>query len=166
MEKSNRFAQFYGYAVCLIAVVTLLIASGNAINPIFDLSRPLESQESWRFGGERLPATFELYRLEYRERGYLAGSRSQPAAPPEVGVAVIEPDAQPARKPMTDEELRRSYETKRAEYISSASFAATRSLVGGLFLVLLAVTLFLWHWRWLARLARSDRDAVAATREV
>ncbi len=37
MERSNRIAQAYGYAVCFIAVITLLFSTKGIIDAAFDL---------------------------------------------------------------------------------------------------------------------------------
>ena len=41
MAGSNRIAQAYGYAVCFIAVVTILISTSAIVKSLFDLSDPL-----------------------------------------------------------------------------------------------------------------------------
>ncbi len=44
MASSNRIAQAYGYAVCLIAVVTILVSTANIVKSLFDLSDPLRAE--------------------------------------------------------------------------------------------------------------------------
>ena len=56
MEKQHRVAQIYGYTVCLVAVITLIICVANIIPAIMDLSDPLHSgsaayQRMWRTNG-------------------------------------------------------------------------------------------------------------------
>jgi hypothetical protein len=51
----------------------------------------------------------------------------------------------------SDADLRKLYDAERGEAIDSATFRATRSLVGNVLMILLAAVLFGIHWRWLRR---------------
>src|SRR3954464_4300724 len=65
MDRINRFiAQVYGYAVCLITVIVMLISIKGTIDAAFDLSNPLRAEGGYgRFG----PLTsFELYKMQAR----------------------------------------------------------------------------------------------------
>ena len=45
---SNRAAQVYGYAVCFITVVTMLIAIKQVVDAAFDLSNPIRAEtDGW-----------------------------------------------------------------------------------------------------------------------
>ena len=130
MERPSRVAQLYGYTVCLIALVTLLITVPNLIDTFFRLSDPLRAQSQY---GEPALSSFDAYKATY--------DRSQ-----------IPRDAQasPAPRP-SDEELRRQYEALRADRIATNTFEGRRSLISQLLLLGLAVGLFYGHWRWLRR---------------
>ena len=132
MERSNKIAQAYGYAVCFIAVVTLLFSSKGIIDSSFDLSAPLRAD---RYMAGMNLTSFEAYkrdRLERRDRPTAVGPEA-PVAPP------------------TDAELREMYESARADQIDNVRFRAMRSLVSNILLVAIAAILFLTHWRWLRR---------------
>jgi hypothetical protein len=132
VERSNKIAQAYGYAVCFIAIVTLLIASKSIIDASFDVSAPLRADRY--LSGMNL-TSFEAYKRDRIER------RDRPAP---VGAA-------PAQTELTDEELRKMFEAERADHTEYVKFRAMRSLVSNIILVVIAFVLFLTHWRWLRR---------------
>ncbi len=136
MERSNKIAQAYGYAVCFIAIVTLLISSKSIIDASFDMSAPLRA--------DRYMSGLNLTSFEAYKRDRIA--RVDRPAP------VNDTSAQPA---LSDEELRKLFEAERADHTESVRFRAMRSLVSSVILVIIAFGLFITHWRWLRR----ERDA-------
>jgi hypothetical protein len=141
---NNRTSQVYGYAVCFITVIVMLIAIKQVVDAAFDLSDPIRA-EGGGFGRSGRPLTnFELYRIEARRQ-------------PEMRAGPIPPGAltRAAADTISDAELRRLYDAEREQSIGNARFRAIRSLVGNLLLIVLAGVLFNIHWRWLKR-----RDAL------
>ena len=67
MEKQNRVAQIYGYAVCLVTVVTFLISLSSLVDAVFSLSAPLRAGGRYgpveRFSGPLDLASFEGYKM-------------------------------------------------------------------------------------------------------
>ncbi len=131
MDRSNKIAQAYGYAVCFIAVVTLLFSSKGIIDAAFDLSAPLRAE---RYMSGLNLTSFEAYKRERIDR------RDRPTP---VGAVT------PAQ--LTDAELRVLFDDARANQIETVRFRAMRSLVSNVLLVLIAFGLFATHWRWLRR---------------
>jgi hypothetical protein len=151
MNGPHRFAQLYGYAVCLITVVTFLIAAHNFVEAAMDLSDPVHGGDRFGPWGEAVPASFELYRAEYRQRRTLeetAVLRTADGSTTGI-VSGAAPGQRAARDTLSDEALRRLYEAKRAELVAWRHFQALRSFVTNGLLLLLAVGLFVAHWRWL-----------------
>lgn len=132
MERSNKIAQAYGYAVCFIAIVTLLFSSKSIIDASFDLAAPLRAD---RYMSGMNLTSFESYKRERIER------RDRPA--PVAGG--------PAQQELTDAELRKLFEDERANHTEYVKFRAMRSLVSNILLVVIAFILFITHWRWLRR---------------
>ena len=147
MDRINsRISQIYGYAVCLITVIVMLIAIKQVVDAAFDLSDPIRA-DGGGYGRTGRPITnFELYKMEARQQGS-AGNRAQPAM---VKVS--------ADSVASDAELKRLYDAEREAAIGNARFRAIRSLVGSLLLIVLAGTLFWMHWRWLRA-----RDSIPLT---
>lgn len=125
-RRSTLIQQIYGYAVCLITIIVALIAVTQLINAAFDLSRPAQFG---RYGYEPGAATFEQYKVEH-------GTQPNPKSG-EAAVAV------------PDSTLRRAFEEDRAARIEYAHWQATKSLVTNSLLLIIAVALFMMHWRWL-----------------
>jgi hypothetical protein len=142
---NNRIAQMYGYAVCFITVIVMLIGIKQVVDAAIDLSDPIRAEGS-RMG--RTLTNFDVYKMEAKRE---AGARAQ-AGPAPSSVAPIKVGTDT----ISDAELRRLYDAERETATGNARFRATRSLVGNFLLILLAGILFAVHWRWLKR-----RDSVA-----
>jgi hypothetical protein len=137
MDRINsRIAQIYGYAVCLICVVVILISTKQVIDAAFDYSRPLDSGAAYgRFG----PLTsYEAYRIGTRQSAMMMRGPD--------GQRVTNPDSG-----LSDAELRKAFASERDQQLSAVSFRAVRSLVSGIVFLVLAGTMFLLHWRWIRR---------------
>jgi hypothetical protein len=137
MDRLNsRIAQVYGYAVCFITVIVMLIAIKQVVDAAFDLSDPIRA-EGGGYGRMGRPLTnFELYKMEARRQP----TRNDPTIP----TAKAPPDSA-----TSDADLKRMYDAEREAAIGNAHFRAIRSLVGNLLLIVLAGVLFGIHWRWL-----------------
>lgn len=132
MERPSRVAQLYGYTVCLIAVVVFLISTNSLLENVFALSNPLQARESG-YGFEPSVSSFESYRATYdREREIRSG-----------------PDAAAAKDSVPEAVLRARYEVLRADRIERVKFQAQRSLATSTLSLILAIALFIIHWRWL-----------------
>jgi hypothetical protein len=145
MDRVNsRIAQAYGYAVCLITVIVMLVAIKEVVDAAFNLSDPLRAEASGR------PImNFELYKSANRNTS-AAKAQNSPTSP----------SATQARADtLSDAQLRKLYDAEREEAIGSARFHAIRSLVGNLLLITLAAVLFTIHWRWLRRRDSSSAPA-------
>ena len=145
-DRPSRVQQFYGYAVCLIAIVTLLIALSNLVDAAFDRANPLQAAAG-RYGYPDASLTsFEAFRAT--QPGQQPPDRSGPGVDPA--------SSAPRADTLTTSELRARYEALRADRVARVSFEATRKLVGSALLMLLALGLFVWHWRWLRAGAARD----------
>ena len=144
MDRINsRISQAYGYAVCLITVIVMLIGIKQVVDAAFDLSDPIRA-DGGGYGRMGRPITnFELYKMEARRQG---STRNDPTVPAEKAA----PDST-----TSDADLKRMYDAEREAAIGNARFRAIRSLVGNLLLIVVAAVLFVIHWRWLRA-----RDAV------
>lgn len=165
---NNRVAQMYGYAVCFITVIVMLISIKAVVDAAFDLSDPIRS-EGTRFGGTTPALTsFELYKIQSKRSPILSspdGSVMIARGGGPVPAATATPSKAAAADTLSDAELRRRYDAERAGVIGNVRFSATRTLVGNFLLIVLAAVIFVVHWRWLKK--RTDTVPVptyAATR--
>jgi len=153
---NNRIAQAYGYAVCFITVIVMLVAIKSVVDSAFDLSDPIRA-ESNRFGRDTPSLTsFELYKIQSRRTPTFSSTDGSVMVAPAGGgsVPAKATPAKAAADTLSDTELRRRYDAEREGVIGNTRFSATRSLVGNFLLILLAAVLFVVHWRWLKK--RSD----------
>jgi len=138
VDRTGRAWQWYGYAVCLTAVITGLICITGVINNAFDLANPL--------AGERADGSltsFDAYKATREPRAPASDQRQRPDT-------------------MSDDMLRVRYEALRADRLSQRTFRATKQLITSLILLIVAAALFVTHWRWLRRapaVETSDRAA-------
>ena len=154
---NNRAAQVYGYAVCFITVIVMLISVKQVIDAAFDLGNPIRAENGGFGRMGRTITNFDLYKADAKNQ---RGTRPDMALGPA-------PDAQPGKATpagtkaagdtLSDTELRRLYDAEREEVVATVRYRATRSLVGNLLLMVVAGALFAIHWRWLKR-----RDAMFA----
>ena len=141
-RQLNRVQQGYGYIVCLIAIIAGLIAGKATLDAAFDLSRP---SEAGAYGSNPAMASFEAYKLERQTR----------ATPP---------GAQPVTLP-PDSTLRRLYTEERESERRYAHWQATKSLVTDGMVLIVAVLLFVTHWRWRRNPAGETGVISVVTRE-
>ena len=127
MERSGRAWQWYGYAVCLTAVITGLICISGVINNAFDLASPLAGERA-----DGVLTSFEAYKATRDSRAPSSDQRERADT-------------------LTEEVLRGRYEALRADRLAQRTFRAKKQLVTSLVLLIVAVALFATHWRWLRR---------------
>ncbi|MHC5023025.1 MAG: hypothetical protein ACYTGG_03815 [Planctomycetota bacterium] len=136
MDKRSRFAQIYGYLVCLVAVITFLICIGNIVAAAFDLSDPLHAWGD--FEQQRILSSFENYRMD---------------------VLSSLPEGQPVPD---DESIRAMYEAAREAQIQTVRMQSMRTITVSGLLVVVSVALFVAHWIWLRRCETRDTTEEAA----
>lgn len=140
VERPNRVRQWYGYTVCLIAIVTGLICVSGVLDRAFDLSDPL-AQEN--------PYSASLYSFAAYQADMSGDSR-------------LPGQGQTASDTTSAATLRAQYEALRADRIAQLRFVARKGLVTDVILLVIAVALFVTHWRWLRQFATSEETARAA----
>ncbi len=147
METVNsRIAQVYGYAVCFITVIVILISIKSVVDAVIDLSDPIRADAGAYGRSGRSLSSFEIYKLDARR-----DSRAPLASGP--GPAKIQP-----ADSLSDTDLRKLYDAEREQAIGFVKFRAVRTLIGSGLLIVVAIVLFLVHWRWLR-----ERDTLPAT---
>jgi hypothetical protein len=142
MDRVNgRIAQVYGYAVCLICVIIILVSTHSAIDAAFDYANP---SGATTYGTMGPLSSYELWRVEFDARRNMSRQNG--------GAAVRDTS-------MTEKDMHQLYESQRAEQQNSARYRALRSLVSSVIFLALATSFFLLHWRWIRR---SNAEAAAA----
>lgn len=144
MDLKNRIATVYGYAVCLVCVITFLIATSSLVGAIFELSDPLHSR---MFGDDRHPslASFDNYKMDVT-RG--------PREAQEAATLHYMPD---------DKTLHTMYDAAKSERMQVVKFQAYRTITVASLVIGLCVVFFAIHWIWVQRLG-AGRIGEAQTR--
>ena len=133
MEKKSKTPLVYGYAICLVAVITFLISIAGIIFAVMDLDDPLYAG---RRSGKTSLASFENYKMDM----------------------LSSPDEKQAWVP-DDETLKAMYESEKDDVIRRVRHDSMRSLYIDAVLIIICIVLFLTHWRWMRRLGRKYNTA-------
>jgi hypothetical protein len=140
MDQPRWIPQMYGYIVCLIAVITILISLNSIVNNTFEFAEPEMSREvTGEFGGRSLEACRQRW--------------MRTATPP----GPERPTAAPTADVPSDSALLALCAEERTDRIAAVRHRALRSLVTSTLMLLVAGILFAVHWRWL----RGSRTAMA-----
>jgi len=128
MEKQNKIQMIYGYAVCLVAVITLLICVTTFVNSIIDLGDPLHAERDF----QKTPslASFENYKMDI-----LSSSDKEQTFTPD------------------DQTLRAMYESAKDDKIQAVKHRVNRDMIVNGLLIVLCVVLFIAHWRWMHKIS-------------
>jgi hypothetical protein len=137
MEKSNKIgAQIYGYTVCLVAVITFLMAITALVNSIIDLDDPFRAGGTP--AGSPSLASYENYKMDVL--------KSVPARDESTKTSYIPDDAT----------LRAMYESAKNDKIQSATHQAHRSMTISSMLIIICIVLFITHWRWMRKMTKTE----------
>ena len=130
---SDKVAKSYGYAVCLITVITFIITVSNLVSSFFDLSDPLHAKSY--LTRDKSLASFEVYKMDILKSTRTAGEEGEPAYIP------------------NDDAIRGMFEASKEERIAPVTLGAHRSMTVNGILVFLSIAIFAFHWIWMRRLS-------------
>ncbi|MEO5589662.1 MAG: hypothetical protein ABIS03_08760 [Gemmatimonadaceae bacterium] len=133
-NSPERMPQLYGYTVCLISLVWALASVMRIAENALSLSAP-EMRNQYGYTMEPSVTSFEAFRTSYDR------SRSMG----------ISPDRLANLDTIPETELRRRYEALRADRIVRGTFDAQQNILTGILSLILTVSIFGFHWRWLRR---------------
>jgi hypothetical protein len=131
VEKPNRMAQFYGYSVCLIAIIVGLFTISSLVGTTFERANPLESSSMF---GESL-SSFDAYKASRNVQRQM-----------EERSGVVRADT------VTDAALHAQYNGLVEDRIAHVRYSSTKTFVTSGLMLLVAIVLFGVHWRWLRRM--------------
>lgn len=134
-----RIQQLYGYLVCLIAIVTLLISVASFTNAILDLTRP---NNVGLYGPDSEASSYAAYRLNQLERTTTVQEKT--------GRSDLMP---------TDSAMRADFETQRQTREAYDRWSNKKSIITSALMIIVAFALFMIHWRWLRSLTRQPEAA-------
>ena len=133
MEKKSKAPLVYGYAVCIVAVITFLISIAGIIFAVMDLGDPLYAGRNYN---KVSLASFENYKMDMLKS----------------------PDEKQAWVP-DDDTLKAMYEAEKDDVMRRVKHDSMRSLYINAVLIIICIVLFLTHWRWIRRVGRKYNTA-------
>lgn len=136
MEKPHKIPQIYGYVVCLVCIITILISVPNIINSLIDLSDPLHAGAWYPAGKDRNMASYELYKVDILAEYHGMKADSTAYIPDEATIRAM-------------------YEAAREDKIQSATHIARRTVIVFTLLTIIAVVLFVIHFRWMRQISKA-----------
>jgi hypothetical protein len=131
MEKKEKAALIYGYAVCLVAVITFIICIAGTVNAVLDLSDPIHA--GYNRSGDPSLASFDNYKMDVLKSS--------------AGETVFVPD---------DQQLKAMYEAARNDKIQAAEHDAYKNIMVNGLLIIVSLALFFFHWKWMRRLSKTS----------
>lgn len=131
-SDAQRVPLIYGYTVCLVCLVVALTSASTLFDHALRLRSPLVSASDWPNPYDVSLTSFEAYRATV---GRAATLRT--------------PEAPPAADTLPEAVHRARYEALRADRIATVEAMAYRKLVSSATMLLVAMGLFVVHWRWI-----------------
>ena len=128
MKKKAKMTQVYGYIICIIAIITILISLGGLITSLIDASDPL-----YTWGDTKNLSSFENFKMN----ALTSSQNDIKFNPDEATLRIMVEDAK-------NHKIRRvQHETKKSIIVSSV-------------LIILCVVLFIVHWRWMQKIDKEE----------
>lgn len=129
-EKSRRIQMIYGYAVCLVAVITFLISATSLVYALIDLTDPINAYRTY---GKDTPslASFDNYKVD-----------------------IIKATDPAHDLHLDDQTLQSMYESAKGEAIAKVEHQSYRSIIINGLLLLICVVLFATHFIWMRNLSK------------
>lgn len=135
MEKSTKIvSQVYGYAVCLVTVITFLISVTALLTAIIDRGDPLHS--GFTPAGSPSLASYENYKSDVLKSNQKGTDKVNEAYTPD------------------EQTLKAMYESARNDKIQSAQHAAFKTILISSLLIIICIILFFTHWKWMQKMTR------------
>jgi hypothetical protein len=128
-DKRIDFGQIYGYAVCLVTILTFLVGAVQLVGGVLDI-RELP-YTAYYIDGPSL-VSLGAYKVDLLSKTGIGGGSAAMAS-------VLPPDST----------LQRMLEAERLNRLALSHQLSRRTIVINLVLVVLAVALFVGHWMWL-----------------
>jgi len=131
-DKTQKIQMIYGYAMCIVAVITFLICATSVVSSLMDLTDPINAYRTYGKDSPSL-ASFDNYKVDIMK-----------SLDPEHGLT------------LDDVTFNSMYEAAKQDAISKVKHGAFRSIIVNGLLVIITILLFLFHWFWMKRLSRKS----------
>ncbi len=129
-EKSQKIQMIYGYALCIVTVITFLISVTSVVSSLIDLTDPINAHRTYGKDAPSL-ASYDNYKIDI--------------------IKSLDPGHE---LDLDDSTLKSMYDAARNDAISKVKHNAYRSVIVNSLVVLICIVLFITHWIWMRRLSR------------
>lgn len=129
-EKSQKIQMIYGYAVCIVAVITFLISVTSVVYSLIDLTDPINAHRTY---GKDVPslASYDNYKIDI--------------------IKSLDPKH---NVELDDTTLKSMYDAAKQDAISKVKHDAYRSIIVNSLLLLICIVLFTTHFIWMRKLSK------------
>ncbi len=128
-EKSQKIQMIYGYAVCLVVVITFLISITAMVYSLMDLTDPLNAHRTYGKDAPSL-ASYENYKVDI--------------------IKSLDPSYDIN---LDDATLKSMYEAAKDDAIAKVNHDSYRSIIVNGLVLIICLVLFLTHWMWMRKLS-------------
>ncbi len=136
MEKATRIvSQVYGYAVCLVTVITFLISITALFTAVIDRSDPLHS--GYNQAGSPSLASYENYKSDVLKSNQKGSDKINDTYTPD------------------EQTLKVMYESARNDKIQSAQHSAFKTILISSLIIFICIILFFTHWKWMQKMSKT-----------
>lgn len=130
-EKSQKIQMIYGYAVCIVVVITFFISVTSMVSSLMDLTDPLNAHRTFGKDAPSL-ASFENYKVD------------------------IIKSLDPAHElSLDDTTLASMYVAAKDDAIAKVKHSSYRSIIVNGLVLFICIVLFLTHWMWMRKLSKN-----------
>ncbi len=129
-EKLQKIQIIYGYAVCLVTVITFLISVTSMVYALMDLTDPINAH---RIYGKDAPslASYENYKIDI--------------------IKSLDPKHD---VDLDDTTLKSMYESAKEDAIAKVKHNAYRTIIVNSLLLLICIVLFTTHFIWMRKISK------------
>lgn len=128
-EKSQKIQMIYGYAVCIVVVITFLISITAMVYSLMDLTDPLNAHRTYGKDAPSL-ASFENYKID------------------------IIKSLDPAHEiSLDDATLTSMYDAAKDDAIAKVNHNSYRSIIVNGLVLFICLILFVTHWMWMKKIS-------------
>jgi hypothetical protein len=129
-EKSTKIQMIYGYAVCLVAVITFLITVTSMVYSLMDLTDPINAYRTYGKDAPSL-ASYENYKMDI--------------------IKSLDKEQSAELKEIT---LQSMYDAAKQDAISKVKHDSYRSVIVNGLIILVCIVLFITHWFWMRKVSK------------
>ena len=131
-EKSTRIQMIYGYAVCIVAVITFLISVTSVVYSLIDLTDPINAHRTYGKDAPSL-ASYNNYKIDI--------------------IKSLDPKHD---VDLDDTTLKSMYQSAKEDAIAKVKHGAYRTIIVNSLLLLICIVLFTTHFIWMRKLSKKS----------